>query len=148
MTRRAFSAVSVPGKVRLGRLCRKTRKSRDSENPASVARWRFQPLQGPLESIRGSAIAFAEFMWFPSDRSETDAPAVVRIFSHQRNRTFQHDRPFGDSCGATSLLDNLVRAGDQCRRHDESQRFCGLEVNCQVKFHGPLDRQVSRLRAI
>ena len=37
----------------------KTRKSRGSKKPANVAHWRFQPLQGSVESIRESAIVFA-----------------------------------------------------------------------------------------
>jgi hypothetical protein len=48
----------------------KTRKSRGSDNLANAACWRFQPLQGSVESIRTPAAAFAVIDVVPSHRSE------------------------------------------------------------------------------
>jgi hypothetical protein len=57
---------------------------------------------------------------------------------HQRTHAAQPD----------GLLDHLIGAGEQCRRHGESQCFCGLEVDYQEEFHWPPDRQVGGFRAI
>ena len=111
--------------------CCKSRKSRRSENLANVAHWRFQPLQGSVESIRGSAIAFAVIDVGPSPRSERDAPAVLRIFSHQRKRTFSTQsakrRPHqnGRSQRRWTLPTPALRARRDCRQREERFNWIG-----------------------
>jgi hypothetical protein len=77
-----------PDDVRHRGIVLKNSKIAGSEDLANVAHWRFLPLQGVVESIRGPAIAFAVIHVVPSPRSERDAPAVLGIFGYQRKRTF------------------------------------------------------------
>jgi hypothetical protein len=45
-------------------------------------------------------------------------------------------------------LDHLVGATEQRQRHGEAERFRGLEIDDQLDFRGPLDRQIGRLLAL
>ena len=48
----------------------------------------------------------------------------------------------------TILLDDLVGAGEDRRRHSEVERFGGFEVHDQLECRRLLDRQISRLGAL
>ena len=50
-------------------------------------------------------------------------------------------------CSRKSLLDHLVGACEQRRRHGDSERFGCDQVDGEIKFGWLLDRQVGRLRA-
>src|ERR1700752_3781358 len=44
-------------------------------------------------------------------------------------------------------FDQVVRAGKQRQRYSEADRFSGLEINNQLEFGRPLDRQIGGLFA-
>ena len=48
----------------------------------------------------------------------------------------------------TALLDDLVGAGEEHRRHGEPERFCRLEVYHQLEPSRLFDRQAGRLGAL
>src|SRR6516165_1205593 len=54
------------------------------------------------------------------------------------------------SCDAakSGLLDHLVGADEQCRRHGDPERFSRLKIDNYVKFGRPLDRKFARLRTL
>ena len=67
--------------------------------------------------------------------------------------------PKADMCSATrrvrfvpiadiALFDHLVGGGEQLRMEFEAERFGGLEVDHQLEFGGPHDRQIGRLLAL
>src|SRR5262249_47590203 len=56
-------------------------------------------------------------------------------------------RQYLGGCETPPLLDHLVRLEEQRRRDREVQGLCGLEINDQLKLHGLLNREVSRLGA-
>jgi hypothetical protein len=62
-------------------MLKKLEKSRGSENLANVAHWRFQPLQGSVESIRGPAIVFAVIIWRTSGPENFQSPAKKDFFN-------------------------------------------------------------------
>jgi len=45
-------------------------------------------------------------------------------------------------------LDDLVGAGEQCRRNLEAKRFCGLEVDDELELGWLFDRHIGRLFAL
>jgi hypothetical protein len=49
-------------------------------------------------------------------------------------------------CAISYLLDHLVGAGEQRRRHFEAERFCGCEINNEIELSWLLDWDVTRLR--
>jgi hypothetical protein len=64
----------------------------------------------------------------------------------------RHPKTFtrGDICGAAncSLLDHLVRAGQQRVGHRQSERLGGLQVDDQLVLGRRLHRKVGRLLAL
>src|ERR1700682_2102309 len=50
------------------------------------------------------------------------------------------------ACLAHSFA-HLVGAGEQARRNGQVEKFCGLEIDHELKFGGLLYRQISRLGA-
>src|SRR5262245_7385104 len=54
------------------------------------------------------------------------------------------------SCDAakSGLLDQLVGADEQCRRHGDPERFSRLKIDNYVKFGRPLNRKFARLRTL
>jgi hypothetical protein len=80
----------------VGRLCLKTRKSRGFENLANDACWRFQPLQGSVETIRAPATGFAVFDMVPHvPASETHQRSWEFSVISEKGR-FQHNRHVSD----------------------------------------------------
>ena len=74
-------------------MLKKLEKSRGSENLANVAHWRFQPLQGSVESIRGPAIVFAVIIWRTSGPENFQSPAKKDFFNKiGARRTSLNDR--------------------------------------------------------
>jgi hypothetical protein len=80
---------------------------------------------------------------------------VGRIFFKQENwrpgslGLLQQYLPLADSCAAKiPSFDNIIGAGKQCRRHFETERLGGLEINEQLNFCGLLDRQIGRFFAL
>ena len=45
-----------------------------------------------------------------------------------------------------SLLDHLVGAGEQCRRHVQANRLRHDQVNDEIELSRPLDRKIGGLR--
>src|SRR5215510_13059432 len=54
------------------------------------------------------------------------------------------------SCDAakSGLLDQLVGADEQCRRHGDSERFSRLKIDNYIKFGRPLNRKFARFRTL
>jgi hypothetical protein len=75
---------------------------------------------------------------------------IPRYRSNYCNATNRRFGPQADSCTAaiTVLIDHLVDAGAQRRRHFNAKCLRGLEIDDQLDFRGLLDRQVSRLLAL
>src|SRR6516165_1235682 len=46
------------------------------------------------------------------------------------------------------LVDYIVGAGEQCRRHNETQGLSRLEIDDEIEFRWLQDRKISRLLAL
>src|SRR5262245_24583974 len=50
--------------------------------------------------------------------------------------------------GKTALLDHIIGAGKQCRRHLETKLLGGVEIDEQLDLRGLLNGQISQLFAL
>ena len=131
--------------VRLPSIVLKNSKSRRSENLANVADWRLQPLQGSVEPVRAPAIIFAVVDVAPSPRSERDAPAVLRILSHQRKRTFSTQSPQEQTSSAEPVRsENCQRRPCRRRRCTAGQTFNPITDGSTLRAEPSVPPQGSR----
>ena len=50
--------------------------------------------------------------------------------------------------GKTALLDHIIGAGKQCRRHFETKLLGGVEIDEQLDLRGLLNGQISQFFAL
>jgi hypothetical protein len=70
-------------------------------------------------------------------------PSTADIHGNERYVRFarQHRK-------SADLFNHLVGAGEQCRRHNDSKRLCGLQIDHQFELGRLFNRQVGSLRAL
>jgi hypothetical protein len=75
------------------RIVLKNSKNGCSENLANVACWRFQPLQGSVESIRAPAVVFAAIDVVPQVAARETHQRSSEISVIREKGLFQHNPP-------------------------------------------------------
>jgi len=96
-------------------------------------------------SLPAGWLAFTGRELNPLDRDEgfqiTSSSFLPGLFLAQHPQTFT-------KAEVARLFDHLIGAGKQCWRDAEAERLRGLEIENELEFGGPFDRDVAGFRAL
>jgi len=125
-----------------------------AQNESSISRNRFRSVAScaSCQFDNGSLISRLLDTIPPSDNVGlvSQKRQTIELSAKCQKRTYAMQQPMsakGQKRTLGRLFDDLVGAGDKCRRDGEANRFRCFEVDCQLECAGLLDRNFAWLFA-